>query len=88
MSQLSFSQELVNAVVRYLSSRPYAEVAGLLDRMNQEAEPQLKAAKEAANAPQEQETPPTAPPSTTDITEGRKRKQRKANSAPQESEPV
>jgi hypothetical protein len=47
MSKLSFSKELVDAVVRYLAARPYQEVAPLLERMNQEAAPQL-----APQAPQ------------------------------------
>ncbi len=42
MSKLSFSKELVDAVVRYLVSRPYGEVAELLARLNQEAAPQLR----------------------------------------------
>lgn len=41
MSAVSFSKELVDHVVRYLMSRPYSEVFNLLDRMNQEAAPQL-----------------------------------------------
>ena len=53
-STLSFSKELVDGVVRYLASRPYAEVAGLLERMNQEAAPQLKpATQEGSNGAQE-----------------------------------
>lgn len=42
MSKLSFSKELVDATVRYLAARPYNEVATLLERMNQEAAPQLQ----------------------------------------------
>lgn len=42
MSHLTFSKELVDATVRYLASRPYNEVAGLLERFNQEAAPQLQ----------------------------------------------
>lgn len=51
MSKLSFSKELVDATVRYLASRPYNEVAALLERMNQEAAPQLQpqAVPEASN---------------------------------------
>lgn len=53
MSKLSFSRELVDGVVKYLASRPYGEVAGILERMNQEAAPQLTpvAAPEVSSAP-------------------------------------
>lgn len=57
MSKFVFSKELVDAVVRYLASRPYAEVAGLLERMNEEAAPQLKAQPQqlaVAETPNEQ----------------------------------
>jgi hypothetical protein len=55
MNTLSFSRELVDGVVKYLASRPYAEVAGILERMNQEAAPQLKPAPapEVSDAAQE-----------------------------------
>ena len=54
-STLSFSRELVDALVKYLAGRPYAEVAGILQRMDQEAAPQLKPvpAPEVSDAAQE-----------------------------------
>jgi len=52
MSTLSFSKELVDAVVRYLAARPYNEVAAILERMNEEAAPQLRPQQPSA-APQE-----------------------------------
>lgn len=37
MVPLTLSPELVRDLIRYLVSRPYAEVAQLLERVNQEA---------------------------------------------------
>lgn len=56
MKTFTFSKEVVDAVVRYLASRPYAEVAPLLERLNSEAAPQLAPAPapEASNGSKEE----------------------------------
>lgn len=61
MNKLSFSRELVDALVRYLATKPYAEVADLLARVNNEAAPQLQPAPapEASDAqPEKKEEAP------------------------------
>ena len=47
MQSINLSVELVNAVLNYLGSRPFVEVAGLITKIQEEAGPQIP--PEAAN---------------------------------------
>lgn len=47
MQSVNLSVELVNAVLNYLGSRPFVEVAGLITKIQAEAGPQIP--PEAAN---------------------------------------
>ena len=43
---LTLSTDLVNAVLQYLGTRPFQEVAQLINGLQSEAGPQVQAAKE------------------------------------------
>ena len=47
MQKVELSTALVNTIVQYLANRPYAEVAGIIERVQQELKP-----KEAADGGQ------------------------------------
>ena len=44
---LTFSTDLVNAVLQYLGTRPFQEVAQFINGLQSEASPQIKEAQEA-----------------------------------------
>ena len=39
MDKVQLSTELVNTIVQYLANRPYIEVAGIIERVQQELKP-------------------------------------------------
>ena len=55
MDKLTFSTDLVNGILQYLGSRPFVEVAGLINGIQQQAADQGAPAPEAA--PAEPEAP-------------------------------
>jgi hypothetical protein len=55
MDKLTFSTDLVNGILQYLGSRPFVEVAGLINGIQQQAADQGAPAPEAA--PSEPEAP-------------------------------
>lgn len=44
--QITLTVPLVNGVLQYLGTRPYAEVAGLIQAIQEQAAPQVKPAEE------------------------------------------
>lgn len=42
MEKLTFSVELINAIMQYMATRPYGEVFQLINGLNQEAQGQLQ----------------------------------------------
>jgi len=53
METVQLSTQLVNAVLQYLGSRPFVEVANLINGIQKEAEAQVKPAQAADEAPAE-----------------------------------
>jgi hypothetical protein len=39
MEKVSISTALMNSIIQYLANRPYVEVAGLIERVQQELKP-------------------------------------------------
>jgi hypothetical protein len=52
--QVSVSLAVIQATVNYLAARPYNEVAGILEALSRELQPQLEALQ-PANAPKSAE---------------------------------
>lgn len=50
MDRLVITTELVNGILQYLGSQPYASVAGLIAAIQKEAAPQMPAQEPAAEA--------------------------------------
>ena len=46
MDSIKLSTQLVNAILQYLGSRPFVEVANLINGIQQEAEGQIKQPEE------------------------------------------
>jgi hypothetical protein len=40
MEKVSLTTSLLNSIVQYLANRPYVEVAGLIERVQQELKPE------------------------------------------------
>ena len=57
MDEIKLSTNLVNAILNYLGSRPFAEVAGLIHGVQQEAAKQGAQPVDAPKAPEAPETP-------------------------------
>lgn len=47
MQKVELSVELVNAILNYLGTKPFVEVAGLINKIQEEAGPQVPPAEEA-----------------------------------------
>ena len=47
MEKVALSIELVNGILNYLGSKPFVEVAPLINKIQEEAGPQIPAAAEA-----------------------------------------
>ena len=47
MQNVELSVELVNAILNYLGTKPFVEVAGLITKIQAEAGPQVPQAEEA-----------------------------------------
>lgn len=50
MTTVNFSVELINAILQYLSNRPYSEVAGLIEAVRNQAANQQPSGVVAAPA--------------------------------------
>ena len=46
MESIQLSTQLINAILQYLGSRPFVEVANLVNGIQKEAESQIKPAEE------------------------------------------
>ena len=53
MESIQLSTQLINAILQYLGSRPFVEVANLVNGIQKEAEAQAKPAQSADEAPAE-----------------------------------
>lgn len=50
MENVQLSTQLVNAILQYLGSRPFVEVANLITGIQREVEPQVKAPEQPSDA--------------------------------------
>jgi len=59
MNGITLSTDLLNAIMQYLGTRPYVEIAGLINEVQKQAQAQVAQPAQAPQAPAE--TPAEAP---------------------------